>query len=301
VVESRAGAPTSGSGGNSVAFALGLSPAPIVTFPAPALRTRRADFRHRALQWDHAPRTRIGENDSGRQVVGLSPTFPGGRCTSLRPALPSRLRRAAEPVDASTASDQYGPTPSLMHGMVPESLPSTRGTGIATPASLLPSPIAPHLRSLSSTGITRRLQSYGPLRHPAGPACPSRGPGGCMRTTDRASRVATIPLFHACRRHYPGGTGRCARRSLPAGGSLPRDVGGSASALQVSRPAQRSLALRPACSLSRPRRPVASECFRPCRYLHHPPRLLPAGATVAGRDSHPLGNGAFPRRTTSDL
>ena len=42
---------------------------------------------------------------------------------------------------------------------------------------------------------------------------------------------------------------------------------------------------------------VTSECFRPCRYLHHPLRLLPAGATVAGRDSHPLGDGAFPRRT----
>ncbi len=27
-------------------------------------------------------------------------------------------------------------------------------------------------------------------------------------TTDRASRVAPIPLFHACRRHYPGGAGR---------------------------------------------------------------------------------------------
>ena len=57
-VESRAGAPTVGSGGDSVAFAPGLNPAPMVTFPAPALRTRRADFRHRALQWDHAPRTR---------------------------------------------------------------------------------------------------------------------------------------------------------------------------------------------------------------------------------------------------
>ena len=30
-----------------------------------------------------------------------------------------------------------------------------------------------------------------------------------------------------------------------------------------------------------------------CRYLHHPLRLLPAGATVAGRGSHPLRNGAF--------
>ena len=40
-----------------------------------------------------------------------------------------------------------------------------------------------------------------------------------------------------------------------------------------------------------PRR--TSECFRRCRYLHHPLRLLPAGTTVAGRDSHPLKNGAF--------
>ena len=30
-----------------------------------------------------------------------------------------------------------------------------------------------------------------------------------------ASPVASIPLLHACRRHSPGGTGRCSRRSLP--------------------------------------------------------------------------------------
>ena len=34
---------------------------------------------------------------------------------------------------------------------------------------------------------------------------------------------------------------------------------------------------------------LLSECFRLCRYLHNPLRLLPAGAKVAGRDSHPLG------------
>ena len=56
-------------------------------------------------------------------------------------------------------------------------------------------------------------------------------------------------------------------------------------------------ALRPACSLTALRRPLASKCFSPCRYLHDPLRLLPAGATVAGRDSNPLGNGAFSRRT----
>ena len=59
----------------------------------------------------------------------------------------------------------------------------------------------------------------------------------------------------------------------------------------------RRLVLWPVWSLSRPRRPVASECFRRCRYLHHPLRLLPAGATVAGRGSHPLRTGAFSRRT----
>ena len=84
---------------------------------------------------------------------------------------------------------------------------------------------------------------------------------------------------------------------FPAGGSLPRTTGGSASALAVSGPARRSLALRPAWSLSRPMRPTPSKCFRLCLYLHNPLRLLPAGATVAGRDSHPLWGGAFSRRT----
>ena len=86
--------------------------------------------------------------------------------------------------------------------------------------------------------------------------------------------------------------GACVTR-FPTGASLPRFRGGSASALHVSGPARRSLVLRLAGSPSRPWRPVASECFRRCRYLHHPLRLLPAGATVAGRDSHPLKNGAL--------
>ena len=35
--------------------------------------------------------------------------------------------------------------------------------------------------------------------------------------------------------------------------------------------------------------PSSSECFSPIRYLFAPLRLVPAGATVARRDSHPLG------------
>ena len=97
----------------------------------------------------------------------------------------------------------------------------------------------------------------------------------------RAAAITPAEPVGACVTHFP------------TDGSLPRFRGGSASALSVSGPARRSLTLRPAWSLSRPWRPVAPECFRRCRYLHHPLRLLPAGATVAGRDSHPLKNGAF--------
>ena len=49
---------------------------------------------------------------------------------------------------------------------------------------------------------------------PARPA-PRGVPVDACTSPHRASRVATIPLFHACRRHYPGGTGRCSFRSLP--------------------------------------------------------------------------------------
>ena len=114
----------------------------------------------------------------------------------------------------------------------------------------------PHLRPLSSTGITPRLQYYEPLRHPVGPACPSRGPGCRVHGTGRASRVATLSIFHACRRHYPGGHRPvlASLASQPVSG-LPLFSGGSTSAMPFSRPAQRSLAFRPAWSPSRPRRP----------------------------------------------
>ena len=90
-VESRAGAPTLGSGGDSGTFAPGLSPTPVASFPAPALRTRRADFRHRALQWDHAPRTRTAGR-FGHVDGSESPTClrPAARAVPLY--IPSRVR-----------------------------------------------------------------------------------------------------------------------------------------------------------------------------------------------------------------
>ena len=91
VVESRTGALAVGSGGCSVAFALGLSPAPLATFPVPALRTGRAE--HPALQRDHALRTRKIWQCS--QAGGLS-------AAGASPAFRLLFQPVAEPVHAST-------------------------------------------------------------------------------------------------------------------------------------------------------------------------------------------------------
>ena len=79
---------------------------------------------------------------------------------------------------------------------------------------------------------------------------------GVYLTTHRASHVAASFSFHACQRHYPGGSrGVPASLASPSVFGLPHFSGGSASALPVSRPARRSLAFRPACSLNRLMRP----------------------------------------------
>ena len=66
----------------------------------------------------------------------------------------------------------------------------------------------------------RRRYPASPVLRASPPPCPARpDPHGlsvdAYVATARASRVASIPLFHACRRHYPGGAGRCWCRSLP--------------------------------------------------------------------------------------
>ena len=67
--------------------------------------------------------------------------------------------------------------------------------------------------------LCRRYPASSVLRASPPPCRPDLTLAGCRlaRATppDRASRVASIPLFHACCRHYPGGTSRCLRRSLP--------------------------------------------------------------------------------------
>ena len=64
----------------------------------------------------------------------------------------------------------------------------------------------------------------------------------------------TIPT---CCVQYPGRPNRCMCRLLPCPRGLPRAKDGSASASTLSRPARTSLALQPAESLDRPRRPLS--------------------------------------------
>ena len=106
-------------------------------------------------------------------------------------------------------------------------------------------------------GLTGRmtLSDSRPARracHDVGVATSGRnGPPPITRTT-----------FPTCRAHYPGplprwiGTG-AGVGCFPIPRGLPQQTGGSASTTSLSRPAQTSLALRPAGSLSRPRRPLS--------------------------------------------
>ena len=155
---------------------------------------------------------------------------------------------AVKPVDALTDQIRtpaellpFGNRPSLQHVTLPGSSTEIRGTRPSHSQSPSPFHVALHLRPLPSTGITRLLRYYRPLRHPAGPDWPSRGSGWRVHATDRASRVAASFIFHACRRQYPGRY-RSVHMSLASRSTdgLPLTSGGSASALLVSRPAQRS-------------------------------------------------------------
>ena len=65
-VESRTGALTIGSGGVSVAFASGLSPAPLSRFQSPLSEPDVRFSRISALQWDHASRTQVPGRIRGR-------------------------------------------------------------------------------------------------------------------------------------------------------------------------------------------------------------------------------------------
>ena len=99
----------------------------------------------------------------------------------------------------------------------------------------------------------------------------------------------------ACRRPYPGRTDG-AVRSLPIDVGLPSIRGGSAPALSVSRPAQRSLPLRPTNSPSHQRDPLHQR-LQQFRYLHYCSDCYRAERTSSRAGLSPLWTSAFSRRT----
>ena len=118
--------------------------------------------------------------------------------------------------------------------------------------------------------ITQLLQYYGPLRHPTRPGLSL---ASCQliltAITAGTSRVAHGPLCLHAVANTPAGRMEFVRSYHSIRFGLPRNRGGSAPALVFSRPAQRSLTLRPARSPSRlatllHRRLQQLRCLRRC-------------------------------------
>src|SRR3954464_6281967 len=102
-----------------------------------------------------------------------------------------------------------------------------------------------------SADVTQPRQYYDHVRHPPEPpSCDDVEAATLTHDGSPPIRHLTLP---ACRAHYPDGPKRV-RLSVasPFHSGLPRISGGSASMTSLSRPAQASLALRPAGLLNGP-------------------------------------------------
>ena len=197
------------------------------------------------------------------------PRFPeAARLHSRRPS-PSRRQACSRP---DSTEPPIQPAPSLTHVMLRNS-PPLYAIGKATPAGFRPSVILPHLRD---------------GRYPASPVLQASPPPSAPRGVPVAACTAPYAFHLPCiRRHYPGGNRPVLTALLPAGrrpSPILRRVG-----FRVSRfEACSAFTHVPACMVAKPpKAAILPECFNPCRYLHEPLWPLPAGATVAGWDSHP--------------
>ncbi len=159
-------------------------------------------------------------------------------------------------------------------------------------------PSVSEVRPLSSTGVTRRRQYYGPVRHPTRPRLTLTGCGlvvtrhhrwgfPCCDWSPCACMLSPIPRRDRWVLTSLASPAMAAFREFWAR-RLPHYPFRGLLDVHCS--------LRPACSLNRLAIRL-SECFNGCRCLHPPLRGLPAGATFAGRELHPLRTSALSRRT----
>src|SRR6516165_179103 len=110
--------------------------------------------------------------------------------------------------------------------------------------------VGPELRPLSSTGVTRLPRYYRPLRHPRAPDPSLTGDRLLLAEHTVGFPVLRALSLCACCRQYPGAAAGIVASALapPTMAAFPENGVGSARASSFSRPARRSLALRPAHS-----------------------------------------------------
>jgi len=138
-----------------------------------------------------------------------------------------------------------------------------------------------HRQSPSPRHLRKRTRSQGPLLRRHYPAstllrpCPTPAMTVACRDVEAATLACdgsppiTRTTFPTCRAHYPGGSSGCACRLLPHTCGLPQMTGGSASALELSRPARASLCYGPSDRSAAQgrlcRRAPTQPVTRPCR------------------------------------
>ena len=149
------------------------------------------------------------------------------------------------------------------------------------------------LRSLPSTGVTRLQRYYEPLRHPKAPSLSLAG--FRLVIADHAMGLPVLRTLSLCTccRHYPGAAaGRTLRSASPSRISLPRK--GWRVGLRIVLFEDCSAFTRvTACVLAESPIVTLSIGGFSGFIASTTARLLPAGATVAGWELHPLKIGAF--------
>ena len=159
--------------------------------------------------------------------------------------------------------------------------------------------VDPEPRPLPSTGVTRLHQYYGPFRHPDRPDLALTG---CLLGR-HPSHQSGLPVFQTILLYMhasvitptepPGQTSLDVRKTA----AFPELWAGRLPQLVVSRPAQRSLAFRPAYSPGHLCDPLHQR-LRRIRYLLRRSDCYRVERLVPGWESHPLRIAGFSRRTT---
>ena len=196
------------------------------------------------------------------------------------PASGSRTRLKLTPVTPSATPDVYR---------------SYQGCPIPPRPCRFPRRLEPG--PLSSTSVTRLHRYYEPLRHPAEPSLTLTGLRltPCRHPTGLPVLLLSSSCVHAVVTTPAQSTGASFARIPHGWQPSPHKgrVGLRIALFEACSTFTRITACTIAKSLKGPSTPKAPIASLPPRLL----RLLPAGAKVAGRDSHPLENSAFSRRT----